>query len=615
MAEHQPERNRAKTAEKVGVILVHGIGEQRRFEHLEGETRKIVDAIIAKYGTRRRDVTPTLTTGTNDPYLGQQASWTSGREAPLHILVELSDRIVDIAFHEVWWADINEASTIGKQIRFWAWGLSLAGIATHNQPFLPGASNTRPPANANALSYWDRIRMGYVSALFGFSAFSVALINVILKQFNFSSLPLTATIVNYLSAVKLYSQNFRAGGGPMDDPDDPPRAAIRRRMIRVMIDVAVANYDRWYILAHSLGSVVAWNGLMEIEQALPNYLDQKCWSDRATQPLHGTSPTVFNINAMMPDRPVWLGRHEVIARDAFFKNFRGVLTYGSPLERFCGLWSAMVPINQQEDPFQEPAEWVNVYDPTDPVGTWIEDFDPRPQPPPRPGHTKLKPQNFPCRASPILLFSHLCYLTASRLGSLRGVNDPGHLLVNHVADWLIEGGSLGQRIDGAPKTKKTFWMPRSATGRETHRLSIGRVIWRFIQAGLVGLVLTVLTVLSAKYVIGPALTWLMKILFPLLMSVLNSIHLSSIADRLSALAAGLSALLSQISSWLQAASELLNDWSISPYISSFVVNSILAWVLTAIVVFFASLFNNRRSTNDREALRARSEIQSQLPEE
>jgi uncharacterized membrane protein (DUF485 family) len=84
---------------------------------------------------------------------------------------------------------------------------------------------------------------------------------------------------------------------------------------------------------------------------------------------------------------------------------------------------------------------------------------------------------------------------------------------------------------------------------------------------------------------------------------------------LSALAAGLSALLSQISSWLQTASELLNDWSISPYISSFVVNSILAWVLTAIVVFFASLFNNRRSTNDREALRARSEIQSQLPEE
>ena len=106
--------------------------------------------------------------------------------------------------------------------------------------------------------------MGYVSVLFGFSAFSIALVNLILKQLNFAPLPLTETIVNYLSAVKLYSQTKRAGGSPMDGPDEPPRAAIRRRMIRVMVDVAEAGYDRWYILAHSLGTVVAWNGLMEI---------------------------------------------------------------------------------------------------------------------------------------------------------------------------------------------------------------------------------------------------------------------------------------------------------------------------------------------------------------
>lgn len=52
----------------------------------------------------------------------------------------------------------------------------------------------------------------------------------------------------------------------MDGPDEPPRAAIRRRMVPTMVDVAAAGYDRWYILAHSLGSVVAWNGLMEIQK-------------------------------------------------------------------------------------------------------------------------------------------------------------------------------------------------------------------------------------------------------------------------------------------------------------------------------------------------------------
>ena len=167
---------------KSEAILVYGIGEQRRFEHLEGETRKIVDAIIARYGARRRDVTPVLTTGPSDAFLGAPADWVSGGEAPLRIVVELPDTIVDIGFHEVWWADINEKLTIGKQIKFWAWDLSLAGIATHNNPFVPGASHTRPPRNAGALSFHNRIRMGYISALFGLSAFSIALINLVLKR-------------------------------------------------------------------------------------------------------------------------------------------------------------------------------------------------------------------------------------------------------------------------------------------------------------------------------------------------------------------------------------------------------------------------------------------------
>ena len=38
---------RGMPVEKVAVLLVHGIGEQKRFEHLEGETRKIVAAILA----------------------------------------------------------------------------------------------------------------------------------------------------------------------------------------------------------------------------------------------------------------------------------------------------------------------------------------------------------------------------------------------------------------------------------------------------------------------------------------------------------------------------------------------------------------------------------------
>jgi hypothetical protein len=507
MAGHHPLHMKGKRVEQVGVIIVHGIGEQKRFEFLEGETRKIVDAIIANYGKRRRDVTPTLTTGAGDTFHGEQASWVSGGRPPLHCLVELDDeKVVDVAFHEVWWADINETLTLGKQIRFWAWGLSLAGIAQHNEPYLRGAADrTRLPQNHGEITVWARIRVLYVSILFLFSTFSVALLNMILKRLAFKPFPLTSTIVNYLSGVKIYGQDERQGGSPMDGPDEPPRFAIRRRMIRVIVEVAIAGYDRWYILAHSLGSVVAWNGLMEIQQALPNYLDRACWESPEARPIQGRSATLFDTNAMLPNRPLWLDDHEIVERDALFERFRGLLTYGSPLERFSALWSTMVPINKKEDVFRAHAEWVNVYDPTDPVGTWLKDYDPEPEPPARHGFTKLTPQNFPCRASAVLLASHLDYLNQPRKRFGKLPADSDYYLVNQVANWLVQGDSLTARLHDAPKNSRSFWMQRAANQEQTHRRCLPRVLWAFSQELLIGLLLTVVTVWSLNLVILPAL--------------------------------------------------------------------------------------------------------------
>ncbi len=585
MAEHQAPEIHGKRVEKVGAIIVHGIGEQKRFEFLESEARKIIDAIIKNYGQRRRDVTPTLTTSTGDSFRGEQASWVSGREAPLHCLVELNDKIVDIAFHEVWWADINEALTLSKQIRFWAWGLSLSGIAEHNTKVLPGAQDrTRPPRNHGKITLWNRGRMAYVSILFGFSAFSIALVNMILKQLNFQPFPLTVTIVNYLSGVKIYSQDTRAGGSPMDGPEEPPRAAIRRRMIRTLVEVATAGYDRWYVLAHSLGTVVAWNGLMEIQRALPNYLSREEWDSREVGPLRGLNPTTFDINAMMPNRPLWLDNRQLIDRDKLFEKFRGVLTYGSPLERFCALWSAMVPINKQEDAFHSTAEWINVYDPTDPVGTWLDDYDPHPQPPSRPGHTKLKPHNFPCRASPILLASHLAYLNAPKSGRSGMPTDGEYYLINQVAHWLVRGDSLASRLHQAPRGPRTFWMPLNGSRKETRRLCLRRVIGTFLQEMFVGGLLTVVTVLSVNWVVTPLVEGTVKILVK---------FLSRFCPSLSTIASRLYAALPQ---------------------PSFPAEVVYLWLAAIAVVFGASVLHRRRSTQERDELNDRILQQKGLPE-
>ena len=69
-----------RKSESVGLILVHGIGEQRRFEHLDGQLRFLIRALHGlKLRTEVQDVsvdtsprmprhsTPRLTPGTQVP--------------------------------------------------------------------------------------------------------------------------------------------------------------------------------------------------------------------------------------------------------------------------------------------------------------------------------------------------------------------------------------------------------------------------------------------------------------------------------------------------------------------------------------------------------------------
>jgi len=465
---------RGKPIETIGVLIVHGIGEQRRFEHLESEARKIIDAILAKYASRRSDVTVSLTTGASDAFHGEQSGWLSGAVAPLRTFVELDNKVVEISFHEIWWADVNERLSLGKQIRFWLWGLSIAGMAPYKEKVLPNAKDMTLPTNAGTLTWWRRSRLAYVSMMFGLSAFSIALINVVLKRVNLGPLLSTNTIVNYLSGVKLYSQHVRAGGSPLDGPDEPPRAAIRRRMVRAIFDAAAAGYDRWYILAHSLGSVVAWNAIMEPEETLPNYLDQ-ARLDLATRipGLTGMSDNRITINPMLPSRPIWLGEREIVSRKSLFRNFRGILTYGCPLERFGALWPATVPVNPK--PFSNDAEWINVYDPTDPVATRILNFSQDSG-----GTTGLSVMNFSCRSSPLLLLSHIRYLSNSRPWPLRIARDTDDLLVNRVAEWLVNGGNVGFKLKNAQRDGTSFLMPIMEGTHFSGRVKM-RLIWAYVQ--------------------------------------------------------------------------------------------------------------------------------------
>src|SRR5262249_37969921 len=75
-----------------------------------------------------------------------------------------------------------------------------------------------------------------------------------------------------------------------------------------------------------------------------------------------------------PARPVWAGEDEVAYRSRIFHNLRGVLTFGSPLEKFAALWPFRVAL-ALEPAFRDGTEWINVYDPMDPVSGVLRSFD------------------------------------------------------------------------------------------------------------------------------------------------------------------------------------------------------------------------------------------------
>ncbi len=435
-------RTEAPPVERIGLIFVHGIGEQRRFEHLDAEIRPLIDAI----NRRPAAVTVEIVGGDASTLHAEHDTWSAQPGAPVRAIVrDGSGPEKHLYFHEVWWADVNEAYSLKKQVRFWLWGLGI-WLYPNVKRHLPGGAAMQYPH----FSRWTvlrgpivRVKLFFVSTIFLLAAASIGTLVFLAKRVLGLEPPnFVRVLVNYLGAVELYNQPNVSKGGFLDAFQEPPRVSIRRRMIRTIADVASQGYDRWYVFAHSLGSVVAYNGLMENAQALANYLDEARWQSLVALGLAGEGAVgagyfIGSTDRMLPARPLWLGPKDVVFRDKLFKNFHGLLTYGSPLDKFAAIWRRLVPINICEPFFPTSAEWINVYDPTDPVAGKLEAFSETTAGKPLP-NTILTPRNLGYRAAPWLLLSHLKYL-------------PGDLADSGL-DWVLSGNQF------SPRPGSTRWL-------------------------------------------------------------------------------------------------------------------------------------------------------------
>ncbi|HVJ34527.1 MAG TPA: hypothetical protein VND94_15530 [Terriglobia bacterium] len=452
--------------ERVGIILVHGIGEQRRFEHLDGQLRELLETLQVMNGVV--EVSVDIANPGATSFHAQKDGWLAGPDPSVTVVVHHriggTDRIVHLCVHEVWWADINEDYSLAKQFRFWAWGLAIwlhPGKPGSNRPT---AHLVTPPRAPRRLTLWSRIRLFLTGVFFVLIGFSVgSLIFLANRLFNWQSPDLLKVVTNYVSGVKLYTQRHRYSGGLLwedeaflDNLDLPPRVSIRRRMIRAIADATCQDYDRWYVLAHSLGSVLAFNGLMETAYVWPGYLDRDRWNHLtgrrdAGPPRDANDMLEFprsQTEPVMPPRPAWVPGHHIVYRDQIFARCRGLLTYGSPLEKFAHIWPAIVPIATRPA-FSADMRWINLCDPLDPVSGVLRSFTD----PTRTSNVCPQPDEHGYGAAWWLLLAHLCYF--------RPRGGQGSSAAAATLEWLLTDVSTGFRNKQGGLGNGSWYQPNS----------------------------------------------------------------------------------------------------------------------------------------------------------
>jgi len=494
----------AEPRERVGVIFVHGIGQQGAFEHLENSAADLILALREREKSKR--ITAGVNTTADASFRAMRETWRAEGRAP--ILVDIKDKasgeFTRIELREVWWADLGEDPSLLKGLLFLWWGCTLWATRTYKRSGLDGFGNmflprirsqsapapdADEPEMAIPKRLVDRILLLFFAMLFLLVLPTWALLGTVMRLIGIGTLPTARILLQYFGDVKLYGQRSMLGNEPIADIGTPPRVAIRRRFVKAMLDTAMSGYDRWYVVAHSLGSVVALNGLVESEQSLPNYLDEERWQRWTEHCRTQREPTQIpankdrGVDGMWPARPAWLGDLDGIDRRALFKAFRGLLTYGSPLGKFAVLFPATVPLNRDRYVFPKESEWINIYEPTDPVGASLGFFGPfRFDRPEDEKLCALAPTNYAVATWPIALWSHVTYFR-SFVSRWRGKITP---LADALQIWII----LGQPFESA--VVNAGLRPLSGLG------ATARKVFRLTQIVAFFLVTLVLCALGVK---------------------------------------------------------------------------------------------------------------------
>jgi len=417
-------------ARKIAVLVVHGIGEQKCFDMMEEIALNFVKGLRKE---NRGHVQ--VIHGDQTPKRSEELSW---RELPLRVSWKTSkNQWMEVSFREVFWADLDLEMSWKRYWRLVGWTLSMSGVRAFSPNGNPGGTEEDDPAGHGLRSplapgFWRRLGDRAILFLVSVAVSPILILNALQRYFlarlriNFPQID--RIIYNYLGDVMLY-QDWVLREDRVECFGEKSRVAIRRRMAQALLRTAAqvenGSLDGYYILAHSLGTVVAFNGLMETGPSLPNYLTEDEWANFPQSLKSQMAPTGAD---QMARRPPWLSPNDGINRKQVLSKLLGFLTLGSPLDKFAALWPAIVPIHKEGT--RSPIRWANIADVQDIVAGRLDLLT---NPGQAPGGTNALPvegfqlRNYEWVWGRLLFTAHTSYWK---------VRKNRHSLMESVVDWI-----------------------------------------------------------------------------------------------------------------------------------------------------------------------------------
>ncbi len=381
-------------AKDVGILVVHGIGEQKRFETLTSVVSNFYRALKALgVGNLSRDLR------------------LHNQSQPASLAFSYKGSSYVFRFYEAYWADLDQPYNFFRWLKLIWWGLTIWSRRYYDPP--PAGMRTISVGGFKRLL--TRIQLGILSLVFLILLVTLRVVNQIIVVVFKKQLPLGQTLYNFLGDVQLFvSESIRFD--TLETLDRKSRYAIRTRLWDVLARANMDPVQEIYILAHSLGTVIAFNALMEQEGMIPSYIDD--------QDLRAALQAKGFLNSQ--------GRAD---RERFLSKISAVFTLGSPLDKFAAIWPRVIPVNLS-DPRkgQKPIPWFNIHDILDIVGANLNHFKNIPG--------LEDPVNLPWRDQTIFATAHTSYWT---------YKDGKKRFIDRFVDYLLDPTPVDQRRFHAPE--------------------------------------------------------------------------------------------------------------------------------------------------------------------